>query len=444
MCHINKNCKLYNNQLNKSAIKTGDSCSVRCQEVDNAGQCNMALRLADEAGHILLENGAEIDRVEDTMTRIADHYGVPDGSFFVLSNGIISTGNGNKFAQASYIPIHGACLDKIDAVNQISRDVTEGDLTLHELEERLKKVRSMPARPVWEQVIGSAVGAATFAILFKGSLSDMLVAGVAGGVMWLFEVLIAGRYLSRLLGSICGGLVAAVICILCFKLGMGQHLGNIVIGAIIPLVPGIPFTNGIRDIANEDYLAGTTRMLDALMQFLCIAGGVILAFLIDGYIEGNIIRLSGMVDDPITSRWGWQIFAAFSGTTAFAIIFNLPRKHYVRGGLVGCLGWFVYLAATRWLCMSPVEGAFFSAMSIMAASRFFAVRSKCPATLFLVAGIIPLVPGGGLFWTSYYLVSNQPILALSQGFLCVKLMLAIALGIIVVNAIVQLRIKWKQ
>ena len=49
------------------------------------------LEVAAEAGHILLENGAEISRVEDIMSRIASHYGVDSGSFFVLSNGIFTT-----------------------------------------------------------------------------------------------------------------------------------------------------------------------------------------------------------------------------------------------------------------------------------------------------------------------------------------------------------------
>ena len=57
-----------------------------------------ALQLATEAGHILLENGAEISRVEDTMTRIASTYGVEDESFFVLSNGIITTGQQRQHA----------------------------------------------------------------------------------------------------------------------------------------------------------------------------------------------------------------------------------------------------------------------------------------------------------------------------------------------------------
>ena len=84
-----------------------------------------ALQLATEAGHILLENGAEISRVEETMTRIASAYGIEDESFFVLSNGIIATGQ--HYARAAFIPIKGTQLAKVVEVNQLSRDVTAGE-----------------------------------------------------------------------------------------------------------------------------------------------------------------------------------------------------------------------------------------------------------------------------------------------------------------------------
>ena len=93
-----------------------------------------ALSLANKAGHILLENGAEISRVESTMQRIAAHYGEDNGNFFVLSNGIIATGN--DYAKAEFIPLKGARLDKVAAVNQASRDVAQMDLSPEQLEER--------------------------------------------------------------------------------------------------------------------------------------------------------------------------------------------------------------------------------------------------------------------------------------------------------------------
>ena len=79
--------------------------------------------LAYEAGAILLENGAEISRVEETMQRIAGHFGVEDESFFVLSNGIMATAKG--YARSKFIPIKGTSLDKVVAVNQLSREVAE-------------------------------------------------------------------------------------------------------------------------------------------------------------------------------------------------------------------------------------------------------------------------------------------------------------------------------
>ena len=85
------------------------------------------LETAMEAGHILLENGAEIFRVEETMERIAAHYGVERKDFFVLSNGIFTTGDcepgqrGGQYARVQHIPVKSAQLDRVVAVNQLSR-----------------------------------------------------------------------------------------------------------------------------------------------------------------------------------------------------------------------------------------------------------------------------------------------------------------------------------
>ena len=83
-----------------------------------------ALSLATEAGHILLENGAEISRVEDTIQHLASAYGVEDESFYVLSNGIIATGQ--HYARAEFIPIKGTQLSRVVEVNQLSREVGKG------------------------------------------------------------------------------------------------------------------------------------------------------------------------------------------------------------------------------------------------------------------------------------------------------------------------------
>ena len=73
--------------------------------------------LAYDAGSILLENGDEISNVEETMMRIARHFGIDDENFFVLSNGIMATER--NYARTKYIPIQGTCLEKVVEVKQL-------------------------------------------------------------------------------------------------------------------------------------------------------------------------------------------------------------------------------------------------------------------------------------------------------------------------------------
>mgnify|MGYP000605182510 CR=1 FL=1 len=87
------------------------------------------MELAIGAGHLLLENGAEIFRVEETMDRICRHFGVESGNAFVLSNGIFATAGNERegfFAKVQHIPVSGARLDRVAAVNQLSREIEEG------------------------------------------------------------------------------------------------------------------------------------------------------------------------------------------------------------------------------------------------------------------------------------------------------------------------------
>ena len=394
-----------------------------------------ALAIASEAGHILLENGAEISRVEETMERIATHYGVESKSFFVLSNGIFTTSSSNKYANVEFIPFKGTQLDKVVAVNQLSRDIVAGKYTLEEARVRLQEIRTMRPHPVWEQVLASALGSAGFCIVFGGGLLDCAASFVCGILLWLFVLYVSAPYLSKIVGNIAGGLFVTGLCIFFHRIGFGHSLPNMIIGAIIPLIPGVPFVNGVRDLANEDYIAGATRLLDALLVFFCIAAGVMLAFVGDSLISGSMIVLQGMTVDPFTFKMPVQIVASFIGTAAFAVLFGVPRKYYVLCGISGVLGWILYMILARYAGFTPPAATLFATMLVILSARWFSVLDRCPAIVFLLCGIFPLVPGAGVFWTSYYVVSDQLRLALGSGFMAVKVTIAIVLGIILISEI---------
>ena len=69
-------------------------------------------------------------------------------------------------------------------------------------------------------------------------------------------------------------------------------------------------------------------------------------------------------------------------------------------------------------------------MVVILMSRLAAVRKKCPVTIFLIAGIFPLVPSAGVYWTAYYIVTDQLRLAAETGYTAVKVAVAIVLGIV--------------
>ena len=107
------------------------------------------LDLAMEAGRILLDAGAEIFRVEETITRIAKAFGIKQCSTFVLSTGIFITAEndeGQIYASVKHIPISGAKLHRIAAVNQLSREIEEGKYTVEEAEKKLEIIKDMPGK----------------------------------------------------------------------------------------------------------------------------------------------------------------------------------------------------------------------------------------------------------------------------------------------------------
>lgn len=400
--------------------------------------------MASQAGHILLENGAEISRVEETMERIASHFGVDSRNFFVLSNGIFTTGSSGKFektassyANVEFIPIRSIQLSKVSAVNSLSFDIAAGKCSLEEARARLNAIRSAPAKPAWEQILGSAFGSAGFCAVFGGGWTDCAAAFVAGLLLYSFILGFSAKHLSKIVGGICNALIVTLLCIISYRIGFGSSLSNIIIGAIMPLIPGVPFVNGVRDLANSDYIAGITRLTDAMLGFFCIAMGVSLAFMLDGAVFKGVIDLGGVLVNAGTSGIGWQALAAFIGTAAFAVLFGADNGHIWIAGGIGAVGWTGYLLLVRLAAFTAPVATLLAALLVCILSRMAAVPMKCPATVFLLCGIFPLVPGAGIFWCTYYMVSGNLPLSLSSGFLAIKIAVAIVLGIVLAMELPQ-------
>lgn len=127
--------------------------------------------------------------------------------------------------------------------------------------------------------------------------------------------------------------------------------------------------------------------------------------------------------------------AAFAATVAFSVLFHVPKKYYPACGLTGALGFLCYYCVQPYT--SKAVACFFATLLIVLFSRFCAVRLKCPVTLFLISGIIPLVPGTGIYWTAYYTIAGEPLLASANGMESLSISVAIVLGIVFVFELPQ-------
>lgn len=451
--------------------------TVKTQEQSGQPQNTLeeVLEIASEAGHILLENGAEIARIEETMERISRYYGVTSTNFFVLSNGIFVTGHeaadpnttatdtaapsptsaaspsnpaaspsspataptithapARQYANVEFIPIKGTQMDKIVEVNRLSRDIEAGKYTIAQARARLAEIRQLKPKRDWVQALGSAFGSWGFCAIFGGSIMDCCASFVVGLLLWIFVLRVTSRIFTKLLGNIINGGFVALLCFISWRLGFGDNFGNMIVGSLIPLIPGVAFTNGIRDIANEDYLAGVTRLLDAMLVFAAIAIGACLFFVVSGHINGGYILLNGALSDPFTAAMLFQCVAAFVGTIGFAVLFGSPSGEYLWCGIAGTFAWGVYLALNRYAGFSVFESTMLSSFCTAILARRLAVARRCPNTVYLLTGLFPLIPGGGIFWTTYYLCTQQFHLARTSGITAITVAFAIVLGIVVV------------
>lgn len=234
------------------------------------------LEVASRAGSILVESGAEIS-VEETIERICSHYGVQSEHAYVLSNGIfLAAGSRSEksYASVRYIPVKGTRFDRVSAVNQFSREVVAGKYTVEEAEKELDRIEHLPGKPGLAQILASGAGAAAFCVLFGGNGTDALCAFLAGILLWVFILRAVAAGKSKMVTNIIGGMLVTTICYILKYFGVGQNLHEMIIGSVMPMIPGAAFINGIRDITDEDYLSGFVRMLDALLVFVSISIGV--------------------------------------------------------------------------------------------------------------------------------------------------------------------------
>lgn len=237
------------------------------------------LALCMDMGRALLENGGEIYRVQETMERVAAAYGAADVQVYVLTNELFASAGGVvRTMEMRQVRCGATHLGRVTALNALSRDIVAGKVPLEEAVKRLEEARNLPFVGKPQRLLACAVGTAGFSILFGGTVLDGAAAFVAGLALQGFSFYLETHPVSKLIYNILSAalvaLCSAALTQVLLAYGLAPQLDKIIIGGIIPLVPGVALTSSIRDFAGGDYLSGTIRMIDALLVAASIAAGV--------------------------------------------------------------------------------------------------------------------------------------------------------------------------
>lgn len=237
---------------------------------------NRVIHLAANAGKIILESGGETYRVEETIIRICNAYGLMHAESFVTPTGIMisaSDSNGQIISLVKRIKARTVDLEKISKVNDLSRSIKPKDLSVEFVQLELDNISQTLRYSFRTTLFFSAVAASFFTLLFGGNLSDFIISFFIGIIIKSISIGLSSIEINEFFINVLGGAIAAILALIAVKLNLALNVDKIIIGSIMLLVPGLAITNAIRDTIAGDLVAGVSRGLEALLVAVAIAVG---------------------------------------------------------------------------------------------------------------------------------------------------------------------------
>lgn len=231
------------------------------------------------AGRIMIESGSEMSRVNDTIMRIAQNAGLKDAQVYATLTGIIMSGGVKEVgAEVGSIDKRAFDMEKVAKVNELSREYAAKKIDIYQFRDDLSHINDLVATfPLWLQTVGAGLVSGTLVVVFQNNLPDFWVTFIVGMFGWLvyyfLNIYIQIRFLSEFLAAV----VVGALALIAVKNGIGVKADDIIIGGMMPLVPGIPLTNAVRDALSGNLISGPARGIEALISACALGFGVAIA-----------------------------------------------------------------------------------------------------------------------------------------------------------------------
>ena len=245
--------------------------------IKNAKEAKDLSILVVNVAQVLVQNGAEVYRAEDTATRICNAFeNIKSVNVYATYNMVIVSFNykNEDIITMRRIKSYSFDLNKVARINDFSRKFVSGKISVEEGYLEVQDIGYGTFQSLRNYLLFGTMGSALLIFMFGGNFGDFIVTLFAAftGIFALFKV--AEISFSFFFNNIAGALVAALVAVLGMKLGVGSNIDIVITGAMIPLLPGIYFTNAARDFMSGDVSSGLHGMTHSILVAAGMALGV--------------------------------------------------------------------------------------------------------------------------------------------------------------------------
>ena len=240
------------------------------------------LSISLDVGERMLKCGAEVSRVEKTITIICESYGVKYKEVFAMNSLIVATlrDENDSVTESRRIAYHENDLGQLERLNDLSRSICKKNVSRKIVLSKIDECKKRKNNKLI--ILGQVLAASSFTLFFGGNLKDSLVSGFIATLIFFLNLYASKNKINNLIINFMSSFVIGIISILFTKINIGNNYDKIIIGDIMLLIPGLMSTNAIRDVLIGDTLSGIIRLIAALLLAAALALGFMGAIILFG------------------------------------------------------------------------------------------------------------------------------------------------------------------
>lgn len=247
-------------------------------------ECDTFLASVLEVGRRLIETGAEVHRVEDTIKRICTAYGFSVYEVYAVTGMVIATimdEEGMHYTQTVRVVSYGTDLGRMEEINAQSRYICEKTPPVDELRALVFENKKTKPKPVIK-CLGYMLAAGGFAVFYGGNWLDGLSAAAVAIAIYLMDYNLKLRSVNKVIYTFVASFVSGCLALVFVHFGFGTHADKVMIGDIMLFIPGLLLVSAVKEMFNRDIVTGLYRLIEAVLVAVAIACGFALSYVVLG------------------------------------------------------------------------------------------------------------------------------------------------------------------